>query len=224
MPIRGKEGGQVNQRAPKKDRSVRLLSELRRLYPDADCALRHRNAFELLAATILSAQCTDARVNRVTPVLFQRFPTPDALAKAPLPEVESIIRPTGFFRQKALSLVKTSAALVERHGGRVPRSMEALLRLRGVARKTANVVMGMAFGEPTGVVVDTHVRRLSRRMGFTRHDDPVKIERDLMRRLPRADWIWFSHAMISHGRAVCRSRRPDCGGCPLAPWCPSGRP
>lgn len=197
-----------------------LLKILHRLYPNANCALHHRNAFELLMATILSAQCTDERVNRVTPLLFQKYPTPDRLAKAPLTDVESLIRSTGFFRQKAMSLVQTSQALVERHGGRVPNTMEALLRLRGVARKTANVVLGNAFGIASGVVVDTHVRRLSNRLGLTRHQDPVKIERDLVQKIPSSDWVWFSHALITHGRAVCRAQKPLCAGCALRTLCP----
>lgn len=197
-----------------------LLKALHQAYPDADCALAHRNAFELLIATILSAQCTDARVNQVTPVLFGRFPTAAALAAAPVLEVETIVRSTGFFRQKAKSLVATARLLVERHGGEVPRSFDALLEMRGVARKTANVVMGTAFGEATGVVVDTHVRRLSNRLGLTRESDPVKIERDLLKRLPRKDWIWYSHALISHGRAVCKAQSPRCPECVLRKVCP----
>lgn len=197
-----------------------LLKALHKAYPDADCALRHRNAFELLIATILSAQCTDARVNQVTPVLFGRFPTAAALAAASMAEVETIVRSTGFFRQKAKSLVATARSLVERHGGEVPRSFDALLEMRGVARKTANVVMGTAFGEATGVVVDTHVRRLSNRLGLTRESDPVKIERDLLKQLPRKDWIWYSHALISHGRAVCKAQSPRCPECVLRTLCP----
>lgn len=199
----------------------RLLAALHRLYDGADCALRHRNAFELLIATILSAQCTDERVNQVTPGLFKRFPTPDALARASLPAIESLIRSTGFFRQKAKSLSATARTLVSEHGGAVPRTMEALLRLRGVARKTANVVLGNAHGIAAGVVVDTHVKRLSRRLGLTRQTDPVKIEKDLMRKIPTADWIWFSHALITHGRAVCAAQRPRCGACPVRALCPS---
>lgn len=199
----------------------RLLAALHRLYDGADCALRHRNAFELLVATILSAQCTDERVNKVTPALFRRYPTPSKMAKAPLPELEGLIRSTGFFRQKAKSLSVTAQRLATDHGGKVPRTMEALLALRGVARKTANVVLGNAYGIASGVVVDTHVGRLSRRLGLTRHTDPVKIEKDLTRKIPAADWIWFSHALITHGRTVCDARRPRCGDCPVRALCPS---
>jgi len=199
----------------------RLLSALHRLYDGADCALRHRNAFELLIATILSAQCTDERVNQVTPVLFKKYPTPAALAGAPLTAIEEIIRSTGFFRQKAKSLSSTARILVDEHGGEVPRTMDALLRLRGVARKTANVVMGNAHGIASGVVVDTHVKRLSRRLGLTRQSDPVKIEKDLMKKIPPSDWIWFSHALITHGRAVCAAQRPRCVDCPVRALCPS---
>lgn len=208
------------ENSPVKSSVAPLLRALHRAYPRADCALAHRNPFELLIATILSAQCTDARVNEVTPVLFGRFPNAEALARAPLGEVETIIRSTGFFRQKALSLLATARRLVEKHRGEVPRSFEALLELRGVARKTANVVMGTAFGEATGVVVDTHVRRLSNRLGLTRESDPVKIERDLVKRLPRKDWIWYSHALISHGRAVCKAQSPRCPECVLRTLCP----
>jgi endonuclease-3 len=199
----------------------RLLAALHRLYDGADCALRHRNAFELLIATILSAQCTDERVNKVTPALFRRYPTPAKMAKAPLKDLEALIRSTGFFRQKAKSLSLTAQRLVADHGGDVPRTMDALLALRGVARKTANVVLGNAYGIASGVVVDTHVGRLSRRLGLTRHSDPVKIEKDLTRKIPAADWIWFSHALITHGRTVCDARRPRCGDCPVRALCPA---
>ncbi|MBK7688521.1 MAG: endonuclease III [Elusimicrobia bacterium] len=199
----------------------RLLAALHRLYAGADCALRHRNAFELLVATILSAQCTDERVNKVTPALFRRYPTPAKMARAPLNDLEELIRSTGFFRQKAKSLSVTAQRLATDHRGEVPRTLEALLALRGVARKTANVVLGNAYGIASGVVVDTHVGRLSRRLGLTRHTDPVKIEKDLTKKIPTADWIWFSHALITHGRALCLARRPRCGDCPLRALCPS---
>ncbi len=199
----------------------RLLAALHRLYDGADCALRHRNAFELLVATILSAQCTDERVNKVTPALFRRYPTPAKMARAPLNDLEELIRSTGFFRQKAKSLSVTAQRLATDHRGEVPRTLEALLALRGVARKTANVVLGNAYGIASGVVVDTHVGRLSRRLGLTRHTDPVKIEKDLTKKIPTADWIWFSHALITHGRAHCLARRPRCGDCPLRALCPS---
>lgn len=198
----------------------KIVRTLRKTYPKATCALAHEDPLQLLIATILSAQCTDARVNMVTPALFKRFPTVQALARAPLPEVEGIVRSTGFYRQKAKSLVLTARELVEKHGGKVPKSMDELLTLRGVARKTANVVLGTGYGIPSGVVVDTHVRRLSNRLGFTKNDDPVKIERDLTKILPKTDWIWFSHALITHGRLVCRAPRPLCAACAVRKWCP----
>lgn len=198
----------------------KLIGALKRAYPDAGCALRHRSAFELLVSTILSAQCTDERVNRVTPALFAKFPTPEAMDRAPLDEVESLVRPTGFFRQKAKSLVAASKIIAEKFGGSVPGTMEDLLSLRGVARKTANVVLGTWFGVAEGVVVDTHVRRLSRRMGFTREEDPEKIEKDLMRIIPKKDWIWVSHALIAHGRKTCKAQFPKCAECVLEGLCP----
>ena len=198
-----------------------LLSGLRAAYPDAGCALQHRDPFQLLAATILSAQCTDARVNMVTPDLFRRWPGPVTLAAATQAEVEGVVRSTGFFRNKAKSLRGMAAALRDRHGGEVPRTMEALTALPGVARKTANVVLGTAFGIADGVVVDTHVGRLARRLGLTRQIDPVKVERDLMAALPRGEWVMFSHRLIHHGRRVCTARAPRCGECPVGALCPS---
>jgi endonuclease-3 len=198
-----------------------ILRALRAAYPDAECALRHRDAYELLAATILSAQCTDARVNLVTPGLFRRWPRPGDLAAAPQAAVEEVVRSTGFFRNKARNLRGMAAALRDRHGGEVPRTMEELTALPGVARKTANVVLGTAFGIASGVVVDTHVGRIARRLGLTRERDPVKVERDLREALPREEWIAFSHRVIHHGRRVCTARSPRCGECPLAPLCPS---
>jgi endonuclease-3 len=198
-----------------------LLDALRAAYPVAECALVHRSPFELLAATILSAQCTDARVNMVTPELFRRWPVPDALARAPQSAVEGVVRSTGFFRNKAKSLRGMAAALRDRHGGEVPRTMEELTALPGVARKTANVVLGTAFGIAEGVVVDTHVGRIARRLGLTREDDPVKVERDLQEALPRGEWTMFSHRLIHHGRRVCTARAPRCGACPIADLCPS---
>ena len=194
---------------------------LRRAYPDANCALEHRTPFQLLVATILSAQCTDVRVNIVTKELFARYPDAESLAAAPRPTLERLVHSTGFFRNKAKNLKGTARQLVAEHGGRVPDTMEALLALPGVARKTANVVLGNAYGKNEGVVVDTHVGRLSRRLGLTTHDDPVKVERDLMALVPRADWTWVAHALILHGRAICGARGPRCGECPLAPDCPS---
>jgi len=198
-----------------------ILRGLKKRYPDPHCALTHATPFQLLIATILSAQCTDERVNQVTPLLFKEFPTAEQLAKAPLPRVETIIRSTGFFRQKAKSLVLASRLLMEQHGGKVPRTMEALLALRGVARKTANVVLGTGFGIAAGVVVDTHVKRLSKRLGLTSETDPVKVEKDLMKKVPSSDWIWLSHALITHGRQICTAIKPDCAACPLNKLCPS---
>jgi len=198
-----------------------LLARLKELYPDARCALHHRNAYELLCATILSAQCTDARVNLVTPELFARYPSPFELARANPADVEEIIRPTGFFRNKTRSLIGMALAIVERHGGEVPRTMEELRRLPGVGRKTANVVLGNAFDMNEGVTVDTHVTRLSRLLGLSRETEPEKIEQELMRLFPRESWGLLSHLLIFHGRQVCVARRPRCGSCVLARVCPS---
>jgi endonuclease-3 len=194
---------------------------LKKTYPDARCALDHRNAFELLCATILSAQCTDARVNLVTPALFARYPTAFDLAKAEPSEVQEIIKSTGFFRNKTKSLIGMAQALVADHGGEVPRTMEQLRKLPGVGRKTANVILGNAFEINEGVTVDTHVTRLSRLLGLSREEDPVKIEQDLMRLVPQEDWGLLSHLLIFHGRQVCIARRPRCGDCVLAQVCPS---
>ncbi len=191
------------------------------LYPEAHCELDHRNAYELLAATILSAQCTDRRVNMVTPALFTAYPDAAALAAARQEDVEAIVQSTGFFRSKAKNLIGMAGALVDRHGGQVPADMDALTPLPGVGRKTANVVLGNAFGLNVGVVVDTHVARIAKRLGLTRHDDPVKIERDLMALFPRDDWTLLSHRFIWHGRRLCDARKPRCGDCPLAARCPS---
>ena len=202
-------------------RAPEILTRLRAAYPDARCALEHRNAFELLCATILSAQCTDARVNMVTPVLFARYPTPEALARARQGDVEEIIKSTGFFRNKARSLIGMAQALVAEYAGVVPQSMAELRDLPGVGRKTANVILGNAYGINEGVTVDTHVTRLSRLLGLTRHDDPVKIEQDLMALFPRDHWALLSHLLIFHGRQICIARRPRCGECVLADLCPS---
>jgi endonuclease-3 len=204
-------------------RAPEILTRLRAAYPDARCALEYRNAFELLCATILSAQCTDARVNMVTPVLFERFPTPEALARARQPQVEEIIKSTGFFRNKARSLIGMAQALVAEHGGEVPRTMAELRTLPGVGRKTANVILGNAYGINEGVTVDTHVTRLSRLLGLTRHDDPVKIEQDLMELFPRDHWALLSHLLIFHGRRICIARRPRCADCVLNDLCPSSQ-
>lgn len=200
-----------------------ILRGLRQEHPEVRCALEHRSAFQLLAATILSAQCTDTRVNLVTPELFRHYPTPASLAAAPRARIEELIRTTGFFRSKARSLQEMSRDLETRFGGEVPRSLDALVDLQGVGRKTGNVVLGTAFGIPSGVVVDTHVKRISRRLGLTRHEDPVRIERDLMQILPRKEWINFSHRVIWHGRRVCKAARPRCETCTLAPLCPAGK-
>jgi endonuclease-3 len=206
---------------PQAERVTAILRELDHLYPAADCALVRDDAFQLLCATILSAQCTDERVNMVTPGLFARFPTPAAMAKASPAVLESIIRSTGFFRNKAKNLIGAARLLDEKWNGTVPPSMDHLLELPGVARKTANVVLGTAFGIADGVVVDTHVIRLSQRLALTGQSTAERIERDLMKILPRQRWILFSHQIIWHGRRVCRARTPDCDACSLAPYCPS---
>jgi len=198
-----------------------ILSLLKAAYPEARCALEHKNAYELLAATILSAQCTDVRVNLVTPALFARYPTPFELARAEPADVEEIIKSTGFFRNKTRSLIGMAQAVVADHGGEVPRTMEELRKLPGVGRKTANVVLSNAYGTNEGVTVDTHVTRLSRLLGLTREVDPVRIEDDLMRLYPREDWGLLSHLLIFHGRQVCIARRPRCRECVLAQLCPS---
>ncbi|HUU44353.1 MAG TPA: endonuclease III [Acidobacteriota bacterium] len=203
-------------------RARRIARTLKRLYP-ARTALTHNDPFQLVVATILSAQCTDERVNAVTPELFARYQTPADFAKADPADVEQIIHSTGFFRAKTRHIIGAAQAIVEHHDGKVPRTLTELTRLPGVGRKTANVVLGTAYGLAEGVVVDTHVRRLSRRMRLTRHTDPAKIERDLMTLLPRSRWIEFSHRIIWHGRAICPARRPHCSECPLVPDCPTSR-
>lgn len=207
-------------------RAARLLETLKGLYPDADCALRHGNAFELLIATILSAQSTDVNVNRVTPGLFARFPDASAFARADQEEVEELIHSTGFFRQKAKNVIGASRRIVEAFGGQVPERMEDLVTLPGVARKTANVVLGTWFKKNEGIVVDTHVGRLAHRLGLTwtskGEKDAVRIEQDLQQVIPHADWTFFSHAMILHGRSLCPARKPRCVECPLASNCPAG--
>ena len=201
-----------------------VVRRLKKAYPEATCALEHRTPFELLVATILSAQCTDVRVNMVTPALFAKYPTPRSLAEADQADVEELIRSTGFFRNKARNLIGMARALVERHEGEVPADMEALRVLPGVGRKTANVVLGNAFGMNEGVTVDTHVARLAKLLGLTRHTDPIKIERDLMDLVPRRDWTLVSHLLIWHGRQVCIARRPRCDECVLRHGCPSAKP
>ena len=207
----------MGDKAPVEETIARLGSE----YPDATTALDWENPMELLVATILSAQTTDVRVNAVTPNLFARYPTAADLAAADPAELEEVIRPTGFFRNKAKSLRGMAGALVEDHGGEVPRTMGELVALPGVGRKTANVVLGNAFGVDEGVVVDTHVRRLSNRLGFAAESDPEKIERDLMQTVPRRDWTVFSHLLILHGRSVCKARKPACADCVVNDLCPS---
>lgn len=196
-----------------------LLQRLEKTYPNAECALHHRNAWELLVATILSAQCTDARVNMVTPELFRKFPNPQAFAQASLPALEEEIRSTGFYRNKAKSISGAAKKVMSEFGGRVPETMQELLTLPGVARKTANVVLGVAFKKAEGVVVDTHVFRLSHRLGLTRGEDPKRVEEDLMRVIHRERWIAFSHEMIHHGRQICVARKPKCIDCPLETLC-----
>jgi endonuclease-3 len=205
----------------RRQRTEEILARLRREYPDSRTALDHHDAYELLVATILSAQCTDKRVNEVTPALFRRFPSPRELAAASLAELEELVRTTGFYHNKARALLGLGQALVSEHGGRVPDTMEELRRLPGVGRKTANVVLGNAFGRNVGVVVDTHVQRLTRRLGLTVESDPEKIERDLMALVPQGDWAVWSNLLIAHGRKVCQARRPLCASCVIADLCPS---
>ena len=208
-------------KAARSERATTILRRLEGEYPDARCALDHGDAYQLLVATILSAQCTDARVNMVTPAFFARYPSADALARADREEVEAMIRSTGSFRNKARSLIGMARSLVADHRGEVPRTMEELRVLPGVGRKTANVVLGNAYGINEGVTVDTHVTRLSRLLKLTRHDDPIRIEQDLMPLFPREKWALVSHLLIFHGRRVCIARRPRCPECVLADLCPS---
>jgi endonuclease-3 len=208
------------------DRRKRLsaiLPRLKKLYPKAKCSLDYRNPLQLLIATILSAQCTDERVNKVTPDLFRKYPDVKALAAADQGELEKDIQSTGFFRNKAKSLRGMAAAIVEQHQGQVPQTMDELTHLPGVGRKTANVVLGNAFSISEGVVVDTHVARVSARLGLTKETDPVKIEKDLMQIVPREEWTLFSHLLIFHGREICQARKPKCSVCPLLPHCPAGQ-
>jgi endonuclease III len=202
-------------------RIAKIIAGLQKAYPGATCALVHSNAWELLIATILSAQCTDVRVNMVTPTLFRRFPTPAAMANAPLPELEELIRTTGFFRNKAKSISGAAKGVVERFGGKVPRTMDELLSLPGVARKTGNVVLGTAYGIADGIVVDTHVLRLSRRLELTLNTEPKKVEQDLIKIIPKDHWIAFSHELILHGRAICIARKPRCADCTIERECNS---
>jgi endonuclease-3 len=200
-------------------RVAAILAKLDEAYPDATCELKHENAFQLLISTILSAQCTDVRVNQVTETLYKKYPKPEAFAYANPKEIEQEIRPTGFFRNKTKSIMGASKGILENFGGQVPRNMDEILTLPGVARKTANVVLGTAYGIASGVVVDTHVIRLSRRLDLTKHEDPKKIEQDLMLAIPRDQWIKFSHQLIWHGRRVCIARKPRCLDCNLESIC-----
>ena len=200
-----------------------ILRRLQKAYPHVECALHHRNVFELLVATILSAQCTDEMVNKITPALFARYPTPQALAEAKREDVEQLIHSTGFYRNKAKSIQGAAQVLVDEFDGAVPREMDELLTLPGVARKTANVVRGVCFGLADGIVVDTHVRRISQRLGLTENDDPAKIEQDLMQMIPKAKWIDFAHQLIWHGRRVCTAKKPKCEECVLLDVCPTGQ-
>jgi len=209
--------------AARRGRARKIIAQLEQAYPDVTCALHHKSALELLVATILSAQSTDARVNMVTPTLFAKYRAARDLASADPAVLEQEIHSTGFFRNKTKSIIGMAQALVERHGGEVPDTMDALVQLPGVGRKTANVVLGTWFGKNEGVVVDTHVQRLSGLLGLTQEKDPVKIERDLMALVPRDQWTWFSHTLIQHGRRVCIARRPRCEICVVNRWCPSSR-
>ena len=206
-----------------KARCAKIIARLAEQYPEANCALHHHSALELLVATILSAQSTDARVNMVTPALFAKYPTAAAYAATDPAVLQQEIHSTGFFRNKTKSIIGMAQALVERHDGAVPDTMEALVQLPGVGRKTANVVLGTWFHKNEGIVVDTHVQRLSTLLGLTRENTPEKIEQDLMKLVPRSRWTWFSHTLILHGRAVCIARRPKCEVCVVSRWCPSSR-
>jgi endonuclease-3 len=214
----------VKLKKPRRDplvpeRIAAILDGLAKAYPNVECALHHRNAWELMVATILSAQCTDARVNMVTPGLFKKFPTPTDFAHAPLVEIEEQIRSTGFYHNKAKSLNGAARRLIAEYSGKVPQTMEELLTLPGVARKTANVVLGVAFQKAVGVVVDTHVLRLSKRLELTKATEPIQVEKDLMKIIPHDHWIAFSHEMIHHGRQVCIARKPRCIDCTLESLC-----
>ena len=206
--------------AKRKVQAALVCKHLRQDYPDVTCALENETPFELLIATILSAQCTDARVNMVTPELFKKWPDAEAMAQAPIKALEKAIQSTGFFRNKAKNIKGASQGIVERHGGELPQDIEALIELPGVGRKTANVVLGTAFGMATGVVVDTHVTRLSKRLGLTKHTDAVKIEQDLMQLVPQNEWVDFAHRMIHHGRQICMARKPKCSECSMNSFCP----
>lgn len=222
QPAARKAPSKPKTAAQRKERLGRILAELDRLYPNATCALNHSNAWELLVATILSAQCTDKRVNEVTPRLFAKYPTIEDFANASQDELANDIRSTGFFNNKAKSVIGAAQRVLTAFGGQVPRTMEELLTVPGAARKTSNVVLGTAYGIASGVVVDTHVQRLAGRLDLTQNDEPVKIEQDLMKILPQDRWILFSHQIIHFGRNICVARKPKCQECPLEPVCYSG--
>jgi endonuclease III len=221
-PVASKKRAGKTQNPLAPERIAAILDALRKAYPGVVCALNHKSAWELTVATILSAQCTDVRVNLVTPALFKAFPTPKAMAAASLPELEELIRTTGFFRNKAKSIQGAGRVVTEEFGGKVPQTMEEILTLPGVARKTGNVVLGSWFNIAVGVVVDTHVMRLSKRLELTKETSPEKVERDLMKILPQDRWIAFSHELIHHGRQVCVARKPRCVDCTLEKLCNSG--
>ena len=226
-PLAKRRPARKAAKAPKRDRAAgtdpkrvaAILAKLDQAYPVATCELNHKNAFQLLMATILSAQCTDVRVNQVTETLFQKYPDAHAFAYATPRELEQEIRPTGFFRNKTKSIMGASKGILENFGGEVPRTMEEILTLPGVARKTANVVLGTAYGIPSGIVVDTHVQRIANRLDLTRNEDPKKIEQDLMEVIPKDKWILFSHQIIWHGRRICQARKPKCMDCNLESLC-----
>jgi endonuclease-3 len=220
-PVAPKKGRGKTAKPLAPERVAAILDGLKKAYPNAVCALNHRSAWELVVATILSAQCTDVRVNLVTPALFKAFPTPKAMAAASLPELEELIRTTGFFRNKAKSIQGAGRVVTEEFGGTVPQTMDELLRIPGVARKTANVVLGSWFAIAVGVVVDTHVLRLSRRLELTKETTPEKVEQDLMKVIPQEKWIDFSHEVIFHGRQICIARKPRCADCTLELLCNS---
>jgi endonuclease III len=215
-----RNAGRMEKQYPEQ-RVGAILEVLQAEWGHASCELDHDNAYQLLVATILSAQSTDKLINKVTPELFRRYPGPETLAAADLGEVEELVRSTGFFRNKAKNIVAMAQQVVGTHGGEIPRTMEELVALPGVARKTANVVLGVAFGIPAGIAVDTHVKRVSKRLDLTQQTDPVKVERELMQIIPQERWITFSQQLIWHGRRICHAQKPLCAECPLAPLCPS---
>ena len=213
----------LNRASPIEDRAPEIVKVLSKAYPDAHVALEFSNPLEMLVATILSAQCTDERVNKVTETLFKKYRKPEDYLKVPESELAADIKPTGFFNQKTKSVRGACARIVEAYGGKVPDSMEDLITLPGVARKTANIVLGNSYGKVEGIAVDTHVRRLAQRLGFSAHNDPDKIEQDLMRLVPKERWFGFTYVLIDHGRAICEARKPKCDACPVSSLCPSSR-